>query len=199
MIGTAPRRIQTERLVLRCWEPDDAEALLEAINVSLEHLRTWMPWAAFEPTTLGEKRELLSTFRDAFHDGSNFVYGIFDPDERVVLGGTGLHARGGPDELEIGYWIRADATRRGYATEVTAVLTRIVIEHVGLARAVVKVDPLNEPSLGVPRKLGYAEAGPFPSLLEPLPGEIERRPGVVFTLTRAQLRSSPVDAYPYHC
>ena len=33
-----PYRIETERLVLRCYEPDDAPLLKEAVDESIEHL-----------------------------------------------------------------------------------------------------------------------------------------------------------------
>src|SRR3954453_8810297 len=42
-------RIASVNLVLRAWEDDDAVALGRAIAESLEHLRPWMPWVAFEP------------------------------------------------------------------------------------------------------------------------------------------------------
>ena len=37
-------RIETERLVIRCYEPGDASKLHEAIIRSLDHLRPWLPW-----------------------------------------------------------------------------------------------------------------------------------------------------------
>jgi RimJ/RimL family protein N-acetyltransferase len=54
-------------------------------------------------------RRVLSSF-DAVE---NFTYGIFAADEAEVLGGTGLHPRVGLGGLEIGYWVRASATRQG--------------------------------------------------------------------------------------
>ncbi|MGA8147013.1 MAG: GNAT family N-acetyltransferase, partial [Gallionellaceae bacterium] len=98
-----PYRIETERLVIRCYETDDAALLKEAIDSSLEHLREWMPWADAEPQTLGEKTELIESFRAVWAAGENFVYGIFSADESRLLGGSGLHPRVGPGGLEIGY------------------------------------------------------------------------------------------------
>ena len=72
-----------------------------------------MPWAADEPQTLEEKVSLLRHFRASFDDGEDFVYGILDPSEGRVLGGSGLHPRSGKDMREIGYWVRADAQGKG--------------------------------------------------------------------------------------
>jgi len=191
-----PFVVETERLVLRCWEPGDAAALKAAIDSSLAHLQAWMPWAAKEPTSLAEKRKLLRAFRDDFVAGANFVYGIFDHDGEVV-GGTGLHARRGPTDLEIGYWIRADRTRRGYATEAAAVLTRVAFEVVEIDRVVILVDPRNDPSLGVPRKLGFAEGDALDGVLLPLPGDPEGRAGTVFSLSRSDYPSTAVVGYRF--
>ena len=45
--------------------------------------------------------------------GEEFTYLIVDDAGDRVLGGGGLHRRLGADALEIGYWLRADATGRG--------------------------------------------------------------------------------------
>jgi RimJ/RimL family protein N-acetyltransferase len=153
----APYRIETERLVVRCYEPRDAPLLKEAIDSSLEHLQPWMPWALDEPQTLEQKLELIELFRAAFETGENFTYGIFRADEAELLGGTGLHPRVGPGGLEIGYWVRASATRQGIVTESTAALTRTGFEVCGADRIEIRIEPRNEASFGVPRKLGFLE------------------------------------------
>ena len=153
----APYRIETERLVIRCYEPRDAALVKDAIDSSLDHLQPWMPWTESEPQTLEEKTTLLKSFRAQFDTGDNFVMGIFSADESQQLGGTGLHPRGDPGGLEIGYFIRASATRQGYVTESTAALTRVGFEICGADRIEIRIDPENEASLGVPRKLGFVE------------------------------------------
>jgi RimJ/RimL family protein N-acetyltransferase len=149
-------RIVTPRLVVRCWDPRDAPLAKEAIDSSLDHLRPWMPWARHEPQTLAEKVELLREFRGQFDLGSNSVYAIFDAEEDRVIGGTGLHPRIGKGGLEIGYWIRADAVGRGYATESSAALTRVAFEIAGVDRVEIHCAAENHASAAIPRKLGYA-------------------------------------------
>ena len=192
-----PYRIETERAVIRCYQPDDALLLKEAIDSSLDHLRPWMPWAQAEPQPLEQKVELLRTFRGEFDLGRNFGYGVFEPDESRVLGGAGLHPRGGLGSLEIGYWIRADAIGRGLATEVTAVLTRAGIEKCGLARVDIQVDPANERSLRIPRKLRFVEEGTLRSRLEPHEPGGPRRDSVMFTMLADELAGSSCLEYAY--
>jgi RimJ/RimL family protein N-acetyltransferase len=179
----APYRIETGRLVIRCWEPVDAPLLKDALDSSLEHLRQFMDWAHDEPQPLEAKVELLRGFRAAFDTGASFVMGIFDRAEDQVLGGTGLHPRIGPGGLEIGYWVRASATRKGIATETSAALTRVGFEVCEADRIEIRIDPSNVASQGVPRKLGFVEEA---TLRRRLPGPRggPLRDGTIFTLFR---------------
>jgi RimJ/RimL family protein N-acetyltransferase len=182
-----PYRIVTGRLVLRCWEPQDAAPLKEAVDESVDHLLPWMPWAADEPQTVEEKAELLRTFRGNFDLGVDFVYGIFDRDEAEVLGGTGLHTRIGPDALEIGYWIRASRAGEGLTTEATSALTRIAFELTDRERVEIRCDPANERSRAIPRKLAYVEEATLRHRLHyPEPRDV-----VVYSLFREDFPSSP--------
>jgi len=61
--------------------------------------------------------------------------------------------------VETGYWLRADATGQGYATEATAALTELAFTHLGARRVVVCHDPANAASDGVPRRLGFEHFG----------------------------------------
>jgi RimJ/RimL family protein N-acetyltransferase len=179
----APHRIETERLVIRCYDPGDAALLKDALDSSLEHLRAWMPWTDNEPETLEQKTAMLREFRSQFEAGENFTYGIFSADESEVLGGTGLHPRVGPGGLEIGYWIRESATRQGIATESSAALTRVGIEICGADRIEIRIEPGNEASLGIPRKLGFPEEATLRRRLPARAGE-PLRDVTIFTLFR---------------
>jgi RimJ/RimL family protein N-acetyltransferase len=193
----APYRIETGRLVLRCYEPDDAPLLKEAVDASIEHLLPWMPWARYEPQSLDQKIELLRGMRSRFDSDEDYVYGVFDADEERLLGGSGLHPRAGHGAREIGYWVRADAVGQGIATEVTAVLTRVGIELLGLRRVDVQVDPDNERSLRIPRRLGFAEDGVLRRRLEPKEDGGDWRDSVVFSMLDGELAGSPCTAYGY--
>jgi RimJ/RimL family protein N-acetyltransferase len=150
-----PLRIETERLVLRCWQPADAPLLKSALDLSLEHLRAWMPWAMNEPSPLDAVERRLERYRSEFLTGEGFAYGLFDPAETEVLGGSGLMPRVGPRALEIGYWIRVDRVGRGLATEAADALTGAGLALPDVDRIEIHCDPANAASAAVPRKLGY--------------------------------------------
>lgn len=182
-------RIHTPRLVLRCWEPADAPRMKEAIDASLEHLRPWMPWAHHEPEAVDAKVQRLRRFRGHFDLNDDFVYGVFDGDEHAVLGGTGLHPRVGAGALEIGYWIHADHVNRGYATELSAALTKVAFEIHRVQRVEIHCDSLNVASASVPRKLAFTHEGTLRQRTETAAGE--PRDTMVWTLLADEYPASP--------
>ena len=184
-----PYRIVTERTVVRCWEPQDAPLLKEAVDASLDELRPWMPWALAEPQTLEEKVELLRRFRGQFDLGENFVYGLFSRDESEVVGGSGFHTRVGEGAFEIGYWIRSSRAGQGLATEVTAALTRVGFELCEVDRIEIHVEPANERSVRIPVKLGYVDEAQLRRRLYAAPGG-EPRDAIVFSLFRSDYPDS---------
>ncbi len=191
-----PYRIETERLALRCYEPEDAPLLKDAVDRSLEHLRPWMPWTPDEPEELDAVYERLRGFRGRYDLGEDYVLGVFTPDDSRVLGGTGLHTRLGPGALEIGYWIAADAVGQGLATELSGVLTRVAFEHFDVDRVEIRVDPENERSEKVPQKLGYRKEATLRRRL-PTKNDSDLRDVNVWTTFASELATSPCLQFGY--
>ena len=150
-----PYRLETARLVLRCWNPEDAPLLKSAVDRNLEHLRPWMPWIAFEPTSVEAKSQLLREFRGKFDLDQDFTYGVFNLEETQVLGGCGLHTRNGPGVLEIGYWIDKDHCGKGLASELSQALVDAAWTVDGVDRVEVHHQPDNLASRRIPEKLGF--------------------------------------------
>lgn len=152
-------RIETKRLLVRCYNPSDAALLAQAVTANIEHLRPWMPWVSAEPEPIEEKVQRLKRFRGLFDLGQDFIYGIFNPEETLLLGGTGLHTRLGENQLEIGYWIHKDFVNQGLVTECTAALIKVAFELMHVHRIEIHCDPANLASAAIPRKLGFTHEG----------------------------------------
>jgi len=152
-------RIETERLVVRCYEPSDARLLMESVQESVEHLKPWMPWAHDEPQPFEQKLQGVQRFRGKFDLQEDYVYGIFNPEETRLIGGTGLHTRVGDRQLEIGYWIHKDFINKGLVTESTAALVKVAFEVIHVHRIEIHCDPGNQASASIPRKLGFTHEG----------------------------------------
>jgi RimJ/RimL family protein N-acetyltransferase len=185
-------RIHTKRLVLRCYDPMDAPLLKAAIDVNLDHLRPWMPWAKDEPQGLEAKVELIRRFRGEFDLDRDYVYGVFSQDERALLGSTGLHTRVGSEAFEIGYWIHVAHINQGLATETAAALTKVAFEVHRVDRVEIHCDPDNVRSAAVPNKLGYTHEATLRRRTLTAAGE--RGDLMVWTLFAHQYPQSPAAA-----
>jgi len=150
-----PSRIDTERLVLRPWKTEDLEALHDALNESVEHLKPWIPWATPEAPTLEQTEARLGIWLDEFINGDTFLYAAFDRSDSALVGGIGFFPRIGPGALEIGYWMRLSRAGSGLATEATKAMTRVGLRIRGIERLEIHMDPANVSSRRVPEKLGY--------------------------------------------
>ena len=148
-------RIETERMVIRCYNPSDAHLLAKSVQESKEHLLPWMPWAGAEPEDLQKKIDRLRGMRANFDLGKEFVFGIFNKSETKLIGGSGLHRRVGDNALEIGYWIDVNYINQGYATEMSKALTKVAFEIEKVKRVEIHCDPKNLASAAIPKKLGF--------------------------------------------
>jgi ribosomal-protein-serine acetyltransferase len=169
--------IKSGEITLRRYRPDDVDALLKTVAESRDHLRPWMRWAADHDREAAEKF-LAQTVTD-WDTGAAFNYAILT--EGVLAGGCGLMARIGPGGLEIGYWVHGARTRRGLATTAAAALVEQAFGLPGVNRVEIVHDELNVASGGIPRKLGFAQAGRRP--IEP-PSPEGTGTGVVWRLVR---------------
>ncbi|WP_052323933.1 GNAT family N-acetyltransferase [Flavihumibacter sp. ZG627] len=148
-------RIETDRLVLRPYRIADAAMADQAIRASLPELKQWLPWSVKEPISMPEREALLKKFHLDFEEGKDFVFGIFDKDEKTLIGSTGLHTRLDADSREIGYWINSLHHGKGYATEAVRALVKVAFMVEDLSRIVIKCADSNLASAAIPPKLGF--------------------------------------------
>ncbi|TES94899.1 MAG: N-acetyltransferase [Promethearchaeota archaeon] len=182
-------RIESERLVIRCYDPKDALLLQKSVQESLEHLRPWMPWVKTEPEELKVKIERLRMFRADFDLSKNYIYAVFDPKETELVGGTGLHPRVGSNAFEIGYWIHVNHVNKGYATEISAALTKVAFEIEHVNRVEIHCDPKNIKSEAIPKKLGYVYEATLRNRTENTEGE--SIDSMIWSILREEYLRSP--------
>ena len=163
-----PERTETARLLLRQLTPADEPAMGASLRDSADHIGPWLPWMANEPISPADRRELMSTWEQEWRDGGDAIFGIFLEDEHI--GNAGLHRRGTADSLEIGYWLHAGHTGRGYMTEASSALTTLAFTQPGIERVAIHHDRANVASGAVPRRLGFILTREVPKPIE-APGE----------------------------
>lgn len=179
-----PQRIDTPRLVVRCWNPRDAAALKAAVDASLSTLQRWLPWAMHEPSPLEAIAARLAGFEEKFLGDSDWAFGIWSRRTGRLLGGAGLHPRRGPGALELGYWLRDDAVGRGIISEAATALVRAALDVARIERVEIRSDPQNVRSTSVARRLGFRLAGVLP--LEAVTPAGQSRDTEVWEMTRPE-------------
>jgi len=146
--------IHTDRLVLRPFESDDAEAFAEAARESAETVGRWMPWC-HAGYTADEARRWFDMCAQGLAQRTSFEFGMFTEDSREFLGGAGLnHFNLDHNFCNLGYWVRQSRQRQGIAPRAARALANFGFETLGLTRIEIVVAVGNEPSEAVARKLG---------------------------------------------
>ncbi|HEU4558779.1 MAG TPA: hypothetical protein VFS20_13055, partial [Longimicrobium sp.] len=87
-------RIETPRLLLRCWEPAaDTPALVALIGRNLEFLRKWLYWAQEEPRPLEAKAAEMRRWRAEFDLDRMWSYAALDAQSGELVGGMVIFQR----------------------------------------------------------------------------------------------------------
>ena len=150
-----PDVLEAGPLTLVRWRPQAVDEVLEAVRSSFAELQQWMHWAQTMPTR-AQQRTALAAGVIAFDAGTEFGYLFREKSTGAVVGGGGLHRRIGPDAIEIGYWVRTDRHRRGYATIAAETMTDAAFTHLAdVDRVEIHMDCSNLASARIPEKLGY--------------------------------------------
>lgn len=159
LVGPPREVLEVDGFVIRSYTPDDANEMVDAVTRSIDHLRPWMPWIAYEPQTVEQRRTLIAEWRREWDALESFGYGMFANDR--LVGGCGLHVRSGPGILEIGYWVHVDHVNKGIATLAASTMLDAAFERAEVESVEIVHDSENVASRRVPEKLGFAFVGEF--------------------------------------
>lgn len=145
--------LQTERLRLRPIRPGDAQLQFHHLNApeATRHLGG--------PLTL-ELIEEKHAKSMAFHASEGFGWlMVFERESGEPVGHCGLkrvdsEGAKNPGDVEIGWMIRQDRWRRGYASEAVRAVLRWAFEDHGAQHVVALTSQANEPSWRLMERLG---------------------------------------------
>ena len=157
-----PASIETARLLMRPPRSGDGAAVHEAIVESLPALRRFLaslPWVAEEQT-----RESAEVFcRNA---ESNFLarrdlpFLLLGRESGRLVGACGLHRTNWEvPKTEVGYWVRASESGKGYVTEAVNGLVAFALGVIGAERIEIITDAENLASRRVAERCGFTLEG----------------------------------------
>ena len=145
--------LETERLILRELQPDDAPFMLELLN---------------EPSYIlniadrgvrdldGARRYLEDRWRASYRQHGFGLWVVVERSSGMATGLCGLVRRDGLEDVDIGYAFLPAFWGRGYAIESALGVKAHARDVVGLTRLVAIVVPQNVPSIRVLERLGMS-------------------------------------------
>ena len=151
-----PSRIVDHDLTIQRWTPADIDPMEALISANLEHLRSWMAWAAHEPIGPAKRRMLFDQWDRYWASSRGAVYSIRIGDE--LVGGCAIHRQNESDAVEIGYWLGQNATGRGIATRTARALTNAALGVADINVVGISHERSNVRSGAVAERLGYTQA-----------------------------------------
>lgn len=179
-IRIAGDRLETDRLILRGWEEEDAEALFEyAKNPNVGKTAGWEAHKSVE-----ESLEIIRQFREA-----DCVFAVVWKETGRAIGSVGMHRTEESERFakrygrtaEIGYVLSEEYWGRGIMTEAVKEVLRYGFIRQGLRLWVAEVFDGNDASQRILEKLGFGEPMRLSAFAE---HEGETRPGLWFLLHR---------------
>lgn len=159
-----PDELSAGLIELRRSRTEFVDDIMDAVAVSFAELHHWMTWCQTMPT-----REGMVTFLQedeaAFEADQRWGYSLFERASGELVGIAGLRRVSitDTDALEIGYWVRSDRTKRGYASTAARALVDAGFSFVpDIAKIHISMDATNAASASVARKLGFNFLGEVP-------------------------------------
>ncbi|HKO58527.1 MAG TPA: GNAT family N-acetyltransferase [Thermoanaerobaculia bacterium] len=143
-------RLETERLYIRPWTPEDRPAFT-ALTYDPEVMRYVHRG---EPYSEAEVDEWFSRQERQMREYDLCMGALIEKAAGKLVGIAGTQPLGTTGDLEIGWWLAREVWGRGYATEAGGAAMRHVLETLGRPRVVAVIDPPNEASKAVVRRLG---------------------------------------------
>ena len=149
---------ESERLGARRWDANDAAA---AFAIYSDPRVTRYIGDGSPRATLEAQRESLARTiaRCEALGGTMGAFALVEKATGALLGMVALQPLPGSPELEVGWHLAHAAWGKGYATEAGRAALAYAREALGATRVLAVVQPPNEASLKVARRLGMAHEG----------------------------------------
>jgi ribosomal-protein-alanine N-acetyltransferase len=158
--------LETERLAMRRFEPDDIEALFSLYRDP--EVRRYFPEGTL---SYAETRAEVEWYLHGHPQHPELgLWATLHKDTGQFIGRCGLlpWKIDGRDEVEIAYLIAKDFWGHGLGTEAAQGIRDYAFERLGLTRLICLIDERNRPSIRVAEKIGMVfekegrdELGPF--------------------------------------
>ncbi len=151
-----PLPLETERLIIRSFTMDDAEAMFKVLG-DAETMRFFLIWLA---KSVDNARGFIRWVTGMEKEWGYSFWAVVEKESGEVIGDCGLAPQEGEGpEVELGCDLRKDKWNKGYAMEAGRACLKYGFEELKLERIVATTDPQNFAAKRALEKLGFVEDG----------------------------------------
>ncbi len=148
--------IRTERLLLRPFWPEDANALMAAIAYfDVVKYLARAPW----PYGYQDAEHFIAACQGSMLAQARLAIFAMDVEDKPLIGGIGLEKSANTSVAELGYWITPGYQRRGYAQEAACGALELAFMGLGLTTVKAAFFQDNPVSGKLLDSLGFVDAG----------------------------------------
>jgi RimJ/RimL family protein N-acetyltransferase len=156
--GTGFTRLESERLILRCFADSDLEPFLAYRNdPEVARYQAWESCTESGAIAMIEELELLQPGTP----GEWFQFAIELKETNALVGDCAMKVEQDDRQAEIGFTLSRDHQGKGYASEAVLRLLDYAFGDLGLHRVVAITDTENESSWALLERLGMRREGHF--------------------------------------
>jgi RimJ/RimL family protein N-acetyltransferase len=164
LLLSIPTQLETERLVLRCYQPDDAFWYYEMSQRNRYHLARYEAGnAVMRIHTKEDAEQVVSEFAESWEARRAFFLGAFlkGSQEFVAQIYIGVVSWDLP-EFELGYFVDVEHEGKGYVTEASKVALRFIFNYLHAQRVRLECDDTNVRSYTIAERCGMILEAHFP-------------------------------------
>ncbi|RFB10232.1 N-acetyltransferase [Bacillus sp. HNG] len=155
MLIEFPEEFTTERLIIRMPKPGDGKVVHDAIKVSINELKPWMPFAQKEQSEQDVELNIRESHL-SFLKREDLRLLVFLKETGEFVASSGLHRIDwAVPKFEIGYWIDSRFSGKGYMTEAVKGIADFAFNELNARRVEIRCDEKNRKSRAIPQKLGF--------------------------------------------
>jgi RimJ/RimL family protein N-acetyltransferase len=148
--------LETDRLYLRTWEPNDAERVFEICSDAqvMYHIGNRNPYQSLDEASRFIERAIGYQAENGF-----CRWAVVFKENRMIVGSCGLARLSGSGEIDLGYLFARDVWGKGLATEAAGACLRYGFEKLGFRQVIASTDLDHVASQRVLEKVGFAFRG----------------------------------------
>jgi [ribosomal protein S5]-alanine N-acetyltransferase len=152
--------LETERLFLRAYQPEDAALYFHMVRENCDHLYEFLPENVQAMQSEEDAGAILRWLKSEWQQSNLFLFGQWEKATGRYVGETYL---ANPDwhvpSIELGYFLVQAATGQGFATEAARAVLRCAFDRLNMSRVDLQCRADNTASQHVAERLGFRYEG----------------------------------------